>query len=228
MQLQNNDTNLDAGHYHKDAGKDSQEQEYRLVESLRLYSEASRVASTYRYDSKDCIQLMKHMTTVASLISRDILLLPIISNSTKIDGKKVKEARRVWHKRDNAIAAATWLIGFFDSLMFWEEQEVSSFVEILGMQHKHFFGKLFQLFDMDVRMEAVSKIQSSEASSTTSLSVITDEELIYFSMPRSKRLSKDGLLVMALTKERVAIRDLELAIPSNGIGRQRKRTRVDR
>lgn len=66
---------LYCGHYHRDAGRNGEE--YRLVESLRLYAEATRVACTYRYDSKDCLQLMKHFTTVAALISKDILLAPL-------------------------------------------------------------------------------------------------------------------------------------------------------
>eukprot|EP00985_Skeletonema_marinoi_P027687 scaffold23106_cov80-Skeletonema_marinoi.AAC.1 len=107
---------LYAAHYHRDAGREDQSQEYRLVESMRLYSEASRVASQYRYDAKDCLQLMKHMTTVASLIAKDILLLPKEAGG---DGK----VARTWKSRENAVAFATWLIGFIDSLLLWEEND---------------------------------------------------------------------------------------------------------
>ena len=207
---------VDAGHCHKDAGRLDPEKEYRLVESIRLYSEASRVARTYRYDTKDCMQLMKHMTTVASLIAKDILLLPTTA------GEEGREPR-VWHKKENAVSAATWLVGFFDSLVFWEEQEETSFVEILGIRHKHFLGKLFQLFSLDVRMEAIALIHTSEIR-CRKLSIITEEEMIFFQRPQSMRLSADGLLVAALTKEKIVVRDLEMALPSNGSTRQRRRT----
>jgi len=207
---------LYAGHYHKDAGRDDMSQEYRLVESLRLYAEASRVASVYRYDTKDCLQLMKHMTTVASLISKDILLLG--------NGKDC----RAWQRRENAIAAATWLVGFFDSLLFWEEKEHSSFVEVLGIQHKHCVGKLFQRFEVEIRVEAFARIYSNDKPPSIP-SAVTEEALIYFRRPRSKRLAKDSLLIAALMKGKVVVRELEMAIPCTGEGRstrERKRARV--
>jgi len=212
---------LYAGHYHKDAGRDDPRQEYRLVESLRLYAEATRAASAYRYDTKDCLQLMEHMTTVASLISKDILLLP------QNGGGNGKDCR-TWQRRENAIAAATWLMGFFDSLLFWEEHEQSSFVEVLSIQHKHSVGKLFRLFSVDVRAEAIAKIHSHKETSDN-VSAITEDQLIYFGRPRSKRLEPGSLLVMALSKGKVSVRELEMALISNGEGRstrQRKRPRV--
>ncbi|KAL7533079.1 hypothetical protein ACHAWF_004333 [Thalassiosira exigua] len=206
---------LYAGHYHKDAGRDDQSQEYRLVESLRLYSEAARVASAYRYDTKDCLQLMKHMTTVAQLISKDILILA--------------HNCRTWMRVENSIAAATWLIGFFDSLLFWEEREQGSFVEVLSIQHKHSMSKLFRGFSADVRAEAMAKVHSCEESgSSDSFPAITENRLIYFGRPRSTRLAKDSLLASALSKEKVVVRELEMAMQSNMEGRstrQRKRTR---
>mmetsp|Transcript_27211 Transcript_27211/g.56689 ORF Transcript_27211/g.56689 Transcript_27211/m.56689 type:complete len:634 (+) Transcript_27211:170-2071(+) len=212
---------LYAGHYHKDAGRDDQSQEYRLVESLRLYAEASRVASAYRYDTKDCLQLMKHMTTVASLISRDILRLP------KKCGGNGKDCR-TWERRENAIAAATWLMGFFDSLLFWEEREQSTFVEILSIQQKNCVSKLFQLFSADIRTLAISKIHSHKETGDNA-SAITEDKMIYFGNPRSKRLTKDSLLVMALSKGKISVREMEMTLPYTGGGRssrQRKRLRV--
>ena len=117
---------LYCAHYHRDAGRDvgknDESEEYRLVESLRLYAEATRVASGYKY-TKDCMQLMKHFTTVAALISKDILLLQ--SND---GGNGQVKAPRSWQRRENAVAAATWIVGFFDSLLIWEEKECISFI----------------------------------------------------------------------------------------------------
>jgi len=211
---------LYAAHYHRDAGRDDQDEEYRLVESLRLYYEAARVASTYRYDTKDCIQLMKHFTTVSSLIVKDILLLQCDEGTTK--------APRQWHKEDNLVAAATWLIGLLDSLLLWEENEHKQFVEVLNMQHKHSFSKLCNLLPMKARAEAITKIHSQEEQSSVALA-ITEEELLYFRSPRSKRLASGSLLLLALGKEKVVTRELEMALPSvdnEGTRSRRKRART--
>jgi hypothetical protein len=214
---------LYAAHYHRDAGREDESQDYRLAESMRLYSEATRVASQYRYDAKDCLQLMKHMTTVASLIAKDILLLP------KEAGGDGKVARK-WKSRENAVAVTTWLIGFFDSLLLWEENEENQFVEILSTQHKHAIGKLFQLLPEDIRVTAMEKISSQEKEQRTKLNAITEDELIYFKHPRSKRLSKDSLLLQALMKKKVVIREMEMALPCISSGerstRQRKRPKT--
>ncbi|KAL3762103.1 hypothetical protein ACHAW5_008843 [Stephanodiscus triporus] len=209
---------LYCGHYHRDAGRDGQE--YRLVEALRLYSNATRVASSYRYDAKDCLQLMKHFTTVASLISKDILLSP------RNSGGIVNDARP-WIKVDNAIAAATWLLGFFDSLMLWEEREQNTFVEILDVRHKHSLGKLIQHFSVDIRLAAIAKIQSQEELGNNSIAV-TEDRLMHFRNPRSNRFAKDSLLVGALSKGKVVVRELEMALPSSSEGRscrERKKAR---
>ena len=212
---------LYCAHYHRDAGRDDESEEYRLVESLRLYAEATRVASGYKYDTKDCMQLMKHFTTVAALISKDILLL----QSDDGGNGKVKAARS-WQRRENAVAAATWLFGFFDSLLFWEEKEYSSFVEILSFQHKHSLSKLFQLLDVNVRKDAIAKIHSQEQPSNDALA-ITEEQLIYFRCPRSRRLAQDSLLLLALSKEKVVVRELEMALPHwSRSSRQRKKART--
>lgn len=216
------------GHYHKDAGRDDPREEYRLVESLRLYAEAARVASGYRYDTKDCLQLMKHMSSVALLIAKDILLMPQKNNGGNGNVKDCSSSGRVWQHRDNAVAAVTWMIGFFDSLLFWEEKEQSTFVEVLNIQHKNFISKLAQLFPDNVRAHAFAKIHSPE-DEVDGAEVILENQLIYFNNPRSKRLAKDSLLVAALMKEKVVIRELELALPSNGGGRsarRRKKARV--
>lgn len=211
---------LYCGHYHRDAGRDGEE--YRLVESLRLYAEATRVASSYRYDTRDCLQLMKHFTTVTSLISHDILL-----SSTWDCREGITNDVRRWQRRDNAIAASTWLIGFFDSLLLWEEREQNAFVEVIDLRHKHSMARLFQNFSVDIRLAAIEKIQSQDEPGDNSLAV-TEDRLIYFRNPRSKRLAINSLLVAALSKEKVIIRESEMALPSTGEVRrcrQRKKAR---
>jgi hypothetical protein len=211
---------LYCAHYHRDAGRDDQDEEYRLVESLRLYAEAARVASTYRYATRDCMQLMKHFTTVVSLIVKDILLLQSDEGNTK--------AARQWQRPENCVAAATWLIAFFDSLLLWEETEQKQFVEVLSVQNKHSAGKLFHLFPVNARIEAIAKIHSQEEPSAAL--AITEEELLYFRSPRAKRFAKGSLLLLALSKQKVVIRELEMALPSNNCGgrstRQRKKART--
>ena len=216
---------LYCAHYHRDAGRrecESDNEEYRLVESLRLYSEAARVASAYPYDTKDCMQLMKHFTTVSSLILVDILLAST-NASTATTSTQNKNAARQWQRQDNAIAAATWLLGYFDFLLLWEEREENAFIEVLNIQHKSFFGKLFQHFVMDVRLAAMSIIHQFHEEENDDdvhmnkpvMDVITVDKLLYFKHPRSKRLSKDSVLIAALLKEKVVICELEMAIPSS-------------
>jgi hypothetical protein len=212
---------LDAGHYHKDAGRQSTSNEYRLVEALRLYAEASRVASQYKYETKDCMQLMKHMTTVASLIQRDILQIPADCND-----KSKNVTPRIWTCHSNAVAAATWILGFFDSLLFWEEKEEASHVEIFGISHKYGVTKLWQLLPFDVRVEATSKIHTN-CSTPTKFAVITENEMLYFRQPRSSRLATESLLTAALSKEKVIVKDLDMALPTIENTRQRKRARRD-
>lgn len=209
---------LYCAHYHRDAGRQDKSQEYRLVESLRLYAEATRVASTYRYDAKDCMQLMKHFTSCASLILKDVLL------SSQDDGVNGKDVR-LWQRHENAVAAATWLLGFFDNLLWWEESQQSTFVEILGLQNKHSISKLLAPFSVDVRIAAVAKIRSTEEPASRALAV-TEDELLHFKGPRSKRLAEGSALVLALAKEKVVIRDNEMALPPADSGGRRKRART--
>jgi hypothetical protein len=232
---------LYCAHYHRDAGRregESDNEEYRLVESLRLYSEAARVASAYSYDTKDCMQLMKHFTTVSSLILVDILLASTNISTTSTIRSLNKNTARQWQRQDNAIAAATWLLGFFDFLLLWEEREQNAFIEVLNIQHKNFFGKLFQHFAMDVRLAAMSTIHQLHEEENDDdvhinkpiMDVITVDNLLYFKHPRSKRLSKDSILIAALSKEKVVIRELEMAIPSSDedqrSSRQSKKARL--
>ena len=153
-----------------------------------------------------------------------ILLLP---KEIGGDGKTA----RTWKYRENAVAVITWFIGFIDSLLLWEEIEENNFVEILGAQHKHSLGKLFQLVAEDIRISAVDKIYSQEETPKTRRTAVTEDELIYFMHPRSKRLSKGSILLQALTKKKIVIREMELAMPCKSSGerstRQRKRLKTD-
>ena len=59
--------------------------------------------------------------------------------------------------------------------------------------------------------------------------VVTEDRLTYFRNPRSKRLAKDSLLDLALSKGNVVVRDLEMALPPTGEGRScrcRKKARL--
>jgi hypothetical protein len=231
-----------AGHYHKDAGSsttavDDPKEEYRLVEALRLYASASRVASQYTYDSKDSLQLLKHMSAVASLMEKDIL-----SSSATIGGDEKGCSSRVWYSNENALAAATWLLAFFDSLLVWEEKAGYAFVELLkpGNKNKHGW-KLFQHFPPTIRSEMVARLTQGvtkqhkedknihdDDAVLCSAICITSQQLVYFTNPRSKRFTQqNGLLLKALGKTKISINEMELTIlqHSGDNGGRRKRAR---
>jgi menin len=196
-----------AGHYHKDAGNEGPESEYRLVEAMHFYAQAARVTSKYRYDPVDSIQLNKHCTAAAMLIVEDIL--------TPKDSPNKKEPRR-WIDRSNAVAVCTQLLVFFDWLLHWEEQSDSQhFVEILHPSHQFSIQKMFQLLPQDVRVEANNK----------NFSVDVGDDRDRLQWPRSKRMNREGLLIVALQKEKVTIREMDLAVPTDGNGRRSKRSR---
>jgi hypothetical protein len=203
---------VDAGHYHKDAGNEGPEHEYRLVHAMKYYADAARVASTYRYEGVDSIQLNKHMTSVAMLIGEDIL-----TPKSKTTSKEVRQ----WHQKENAVAVCTWLLGFFDSLLHWEEASGSKqFCEILSPSHKFSIGKLFQFLTEDVRKDALATVRSE---------LTGDERIPHFHKPRATRLSTSSLLLKALQKPKVSIREMELAIPSmddDGGGRSKRSRRT--
>jgi hypothetical protein len=171
-----------------------------------------RVASKYRYEGVDSIQLNKHTSAAAMLIAEDILM----------DNKDA----RLWSHPANAVALCTWLVAFLDSLLFWEEQSGKQFVEIFSPSHKFSIGKLFQLLAVDVRKEAIAKLVFD----TTEEDGCDDsEDLPCFRQPRSKRMRRSGLLIQALQKPKVAIREMELGIPEEPSdttdGRRSKRCR---
>jgi len=135
------------------------EQEYRLVEAIRLYSEATRVASQYHYD----MQLMKHTTKAANLIFNDIL-----TQQEQDDIGQERQRPRTWHREANAVATGTWLVAFLDSLLYWEENcGGTPFCEILSPNHKFGIGKLLQQFSLDVRRKVCSGIFSGKDGKAT-------------------------------------------------------------
>jgi hypothetical protein len=223
-----------AGHFHKNAGKDLQaDDEYRLVEAMSLYARAAHVASGYPYHT-GCIQLNKHMTTAAMLITFDMLTVEE-EESTEGDGKS-KFIPRKWHFAANAVAFGSWLLGFFDSLLYWEEisGECTQFVEILDVSHKHSIGKMFSLLPLDIRRQVFEKVQRSSLTATTATATATSfshehsttiplirclehGSLSYFGPTRSLRLSSDSLLWDALSKPKISITELAMVmIPRGG------------
>ena len=164
------------------------------------------------------------MTTVSSLIAKDILLSP---NKVGGDGK----IAWTWQQQDNAIAAATWLLGFFDSLLLWEETEEIQFVEVLNIQHRHSLGMMFQLFSSDIRVAAIQRIYSGREEQHTQNNANTEDKLIYFKAPKSNRFSKESFLLQALVKKKIIIRELEIALPLSNSeersSRRRKRLKTE-
>lgn len=171
---------------------------------MRLYSQAARVTSGYRYEPLDSVQLNKHVSAAALLIVEDLLQ----------NGEK---ETRHWVNRSNAIDLCTWLLTFFDWLLCWEERSDNQhFVEILSPSHQFFVGKMFQLLPVDVRKDAIEKVF------IVGDNVINSDSL---RRPQARRMKRDGLLVAALQREKVVIREMELAIISeeDSGGRRSKR-----
>ena len=163
---------------------------------MKYYAEAARVSSKYRYEGIDSLHLNKHMSAAAMLIAEDILT-----------PKYTKEPRRQWVDEENKIRTGTWLLGFFDSLLYWEESSGKQFVEILTPTHKHGMGKLFQLFDPDLRLKVLERVSTSsndmevDGASVSSPTGANGSLLpANFRQTRSKRLSPGSLLFQALEK----------------------------
>jgi len=239
-----------AGHYHKDAGEEQVEQEpnhgggnaienknknsgdneHRFVDALRMYSEAARVTSSYRFDTGDCLQLNKHLTTVAALIQEDILTSSCLEQQQQQQDRK--QQPRQWIHTKNAISTCAWLLRFLDHLLHWEEGSLKAasaagvtsknprFVEVLQGSHKFFVGKLLQTFDARVRMAALEDFFSQQEQQQQEGGSLA---------PRSKRLeSPSCLLAKTLQKSKVNIRDIDLAIideDDGDTGRRKRRRR---
>jgi menin len=134
------------GFFHKDGG---QEEEYRLGLALQFFAEAARVASSYKYESGDTLQLTKVFTKCSEFILNEILCA---------NGKP-----RAWQEQANAITCGRWLVAFFDRLLLWEEQSgTDSFVPICQSHHKTGLAKAFAQLSPQIRRQAL------EAASTQS------------------------------------------------------------
>ena len=250
-----------AGHYHKDAGgvdpehcnkrKDNSnshtssnitvpivysDNEHRFADALKMYSEAARVTSRYRFDTGDCLQLNKHLTSVAALIHEDILTTTssFDENNTSTTKKAQPRSPRKWIHKSNARACCFWLLRFLDHLLRWEEwsSEASSkagitsknprFVEILQVSHKSFVGKLLQTFDVEVRNSALNdflegrkpkKVEDDGAIGEGSSPSSSSQAKVVNSFPVSKRLGCQAiLLAKSIRAPKVQIRDMDLAI----------------
>lgn len=132
------------GFFHKDGG---QEEECRLALALQFFSEAARVASSYKYDSGDTLQLTKVFTKISDFIVSEILCC---------DGNT-----RVWQDADNTVAATKWLLVFYDYLLLWEEKSgcSQSFLPICSPQHKTGISKAFSQLSPAIRQEALKSIR---------------------------------------------------------------------
>jgi len=211
--------------------------EYRFVEAIRCYSEASRVASQYKYEWTDSLQLTKVMIKLANFIHGEIFL------------------NRVWYSTQNLVAAGTWLYAFYDYLLYWEEHSGKRFLSSIitstttstpKQTNVGSIAKTFNLLSLDIRVQVLEKIimqspitnttqQQEMTSNTTSSSsshpsqhqqkqatqayleqpkITTKDRLQYYAeKPKSERFAIHGSLWNAL-KERTkfTIQDIELEL----------------
>ena len=192
------------GNYHKDAGQEP-DQEYRLVEALRCYAQASRVASGYIYEWGDSLQLTKVVEKLAEFIRTEILTM---------DGT----TSRSWANGDNHVAAGTWLVGFLDSLLLWEERTGNPFLSILTTQHKSGISKLLAFLPQSVRMHVAAKMAGLSTDNDNKVSllelkpIISPSDLHYFTTPRSQRFGPNGLLLRRLKSDKGSILEMDLAM----------------
>jgi len=126
------------GYFHKDGG---QEEEFRLSLALQFFSEAARVASGYKYEPGDTLQLTKVFTKISEFIVTEIL--------------GWDNQPRSWQNPANALSCARWLIAFFDYLLRWEENSGSErFLPICSSNHKTGLAKAFAQLTSKIRIEA--------------------------------------------------------------------------
>ena len=124
------------GFFHKDGGQEEGEED-RLVASVRYFSQASRVASQYKYEWGDSLQLTKVMTRISEYVVHEILA----KNKTP----------RKWTDKKNAVDVGRWLARFFDNLFLWEELTNEQFLSILKANYKTGIGKAFSLLSCEIR-----------------------------------------------------------------------------
>ena len=237
------------GHYHKDAGGTNvvqcdsnvstnneskvpplifSDNEHRFADALKMYSEMARVTSKYRFDTGDCLQLNKHLTSVAPLIYEDILTTkaPPNSNNNHTKSKPQSRISRKWIHDTNARACCFWLLRFLDCLLYWEEYSSSAsskagitsknphFVEILQPSHKYFVGKLLQTFSVEVRNSSLDDFLEGKTPTVIGgKKEQKDDNQSSNKFPVSKRLgSESALLAKSLKAAKIQIRDMDLVI----------------
>jgi hypothetical protein len=169
------------------------------------------------------------------LIAQDILTVEM----TDVGGPS-RVVPRLWHYTANAVAFGSWLLGFYDSLLYWEEisGEFTQFVEILHLSHKLSIGKLFSLLSLDTRQQVLEKVQGTSSSAATNpttstlpttsfshehstmiplIQCLEHGTLSYFGRIRSRRLYPNSLLWNALSKPKISIPDMAMVIPRGDV-----------
>jgi hypothetical protein len=130
------------GYFHKDGG---QEEEYRLGLAVQFFAEAARVASTYKYDSGDTLQLIKVFVKVSEFLVNEVLSL--------------QQHPRIWQTDKNAVSCAKWTIIFFDHLLHWEESSGHvSFLPICKANHKTGIARAFAALSVETRKQAFEEV----------------------------------------------------------------------
>lgn len=80
--------------------------------------------------------------------------------------------------------------------------------------------------DLSVRQEIMRLIYTEGEQINQNdflLESVTEKKLNFFTTPKSKRLTPDGILAIALAKEKLSIGELEIALPTPVGGRKRRR-----
>ena len=208
-----------AGHHALDLGRLGPE--HYLVEAMRLYHEAARVVVGYSYDVKDEGKyLVDQFKLLMDNVKTDVLI------EQEESGGDNKRSRR-WRRRDCSVATATWLLGFLDSILAWEERSQR---DIFGTT-KLDWAKLMKHFDLDVRKEAFDKAHSPSEARVGAPLVVLEDDLLYFCSTRSKRLAPGSSLSSALLRKKVTVGEGDVALPpiDGEVGsRSRKRARTRR
>lgn len=180
-------------YFHKDGG---QTEEYRFGVALKYFYHAARVAGRYSHEWADTLQLTKVLTKISEFLVREIWSDPTMGS-----------APRTWRDVSHAVAAARWMLAFFDALLAWEERNHDRFLPILQSNHKTGIARVFALVSHDVRVRSFQPPPIDH----------DDDEL-----PKLQSARLQGALGEALQKPKVSISDLQLTIVSEG-RRSRKR-----
>jgi hypothetical protein len=86
-------------------------------------------------------------------------------------------------------------------------------------------GKLLHQFPQDIRTAVFDKMHSHECLGGDEALAVTEKQMLYFRNPRSRRLAKGSLLVAALSKEKIVVREMDMALLSNEEGRSTRQVK---